>query len=311
MAKIVVIDDDESTLLLVRGTFQSGGHEVVASSDPSRAVELCEDPAVDAAIFDVMLPGDTAGWDLLQEIRNNPITEQMPVVLLSSLSNVNDRVRGIRIGADDYLTKPFHPEELLARVEALISRKATHLSGHQGRLEAQSISEIVQSLEQNARSGMLEVATRQSMGRVVVRQGKLLTADFEGLRGPEAFLAMAELDTGLFRFFPSQIRQSDLDDSRHLFSFQPLLLDAAWIVDELRERELPRATQVLEAGGPIPQLPGAYAAIPVAAVAARIQERRPASLGGLLQQKLAAPNKVRLAVTWLIEHDAVRIAARP
>lgn len=305
MAKILVIDDDQQQLTVVRMTLETGGHDVVATQDPAQGLLHTEDPRIDAVILDIVMP-ISSGWDVLQKIRNNPITEQLPVLMLSQLSEVDDRVRGIRYGADDYMIKPFHPDELLARVEALISRKATHLSGHQGRIESQSIPDLVQSFEQSGKSGILEIATETSMGRLVIRHGRFYAADFLGLTGDEAFMALAEIESGLFRFFPSRIQSDDLDETGSLRSFQIMLMDSVWVADELRERELPAPAKRLRMTGALPEIPEDFQALPLTEVAAHFRGPAGASLGGALARNMAAPNRVRLAVAWLFEQGLLQ-----
>ncbi|MCP4661873.1 MAG: protein kinase [bacterium] len=121
MAKILVVDDDPDILLTLRIAFEGAHHEVIATHDPDEVLLLAATKAPDAITLDVMMP-EVSGWDLIERIRNHPRTQSIPVLMLTALGEVPNRVRGLRTGADDYLVKPFDPEELLARVERLIAR---------------------------------------------------------------------------------------------------------------------------------------------------------------------------------------------
>lgn len=123
MAKILAIDDDPDLLFTIRTTFEVAGHEVVATSEPRDLLGLAESEDPDAVVLDVMMPG-IAGWDLLAALRQNPQLRSVPVLMLTALDDAPCRVMGLRQGADDYLVKPFHPDELLIRVEKLAERHA-------------------------------------------------------------------------------------------------------------------------------------------------------------------------------------------
>lgn len=117
--RILVVEDDEKIAsFLVKGLKQSG-YAVDQSGDGERASELAQSVAYDAAIVDIMLP-KLDGLALIERLRARDI--RVPVLILSARASVDDRVRGLQAGGDDYLTKPFAFSELVARVQALIRR---------------------------------------------------------------------------------------------------------------------------------------------------------------------------------------------
>jgi two-component system OmpR family response regulator len=121
MRVLVVEDDAKIASFVVRGLKQSG-YAVDHAPDGDTGLALAESTGYDAAIVDVMLPG-LDGFSLVRRLRS--ARRQIPVLFLSARSAVEDRVKGLESGADDYLTKPFAFSELLARVQALI-RRSTH-----------------------------------------------------------------------------------------------------------------------------------------------------------------------------------------
>ncbi len=123
MAKILVSDDDPQVLRLVSLCLEHAGHQVVSTADPCEVAELAARESFHAVILDVMM-SPISGFDVLSELRANPATASVPVLFLSGRSGGEDRVRGLKEGADDYLVKPFEPEELELRVERLISWSA-------------------------------------------------------------------------------------------------------------------------------------------------------------------------------------------
>lgn len=118
MRILVVEDDDKIASFLVKGLKQSG-YAVDRCADGERAFGLAQSVAYDVAIVDLMLP-KLDGLTLIQQLRSKNV--RVPVLILSARASVDDRVRGLQAGSDDYLTKPFAFSELLARVQALIRR---------------------------------------------------------------------------------------------------------------------------------------------------------------------------------------------
>lgn len=125
MATVLLVDDDPTILVVTEAALKGAGHDVLAYDDPARAMEEIEGHgAIDAAVLDVMMPGHS-GYDLLNFLRAGAATRDLPVLFLSSLDSAPERIRGLREGADDYLGKPFEPEELVLRVDRLVERAAS------------------------------------------------------------------------------------------------------------------------------------------------------------------------------------------
>ena len=117
--RILVVDDDTPTRKMLRFVLeQVGGHTVAEADGAGSGEQALNDGRFDLVTLDVMMP-DGDGLQLCQRIRR---VSNVPIVMLSAKSNIPDRVQGLKIGADDYIGKPFDPSELLARVEALARR---------------------------------------------------------------------------------------------------------------------------------------------------------------------------------------------
>ncbi len=123
--RILIVDDKESNLRLLRSTLEPKGYEVVSARSGVEALELVFQNLPDLVVLDVLMPGMT-GFEVAQQIRAHPESQGMPVLMLTALSEIRDKVRGLDAGADDFLTKPFHPVELLARVRSLLRIKQLH-----------------------------------------------------------------------------------------------------------------------------------------------------------------------------------------
>ncbi|MER5262107.1 response regulator transcription factor [Actinosynnema sp. NPDC002837] len=117
--RILVVDDDPGLRELLLSALRFSGFEVEAVGDVPAALAAIGARTPDAIVLDVMLPG-TNGFDLLHLLRSREV--HVPVMFLTARDEVDDRVRGLRLGGDDYLTKPFHVVEVAARLEALLRR---------------------------------------------------------------------------------------------------------------------------------------------------------------------------------------------
>lgn len=122
-AKILVVDDDLESLKLIGMILQAKGYQIVAARDGQQALERAFQEAPDLVILDVMMPG-MDGYAVCQRLRADPRTSTIPIVMFTAKGQLADKVIGLQSGADEYLTKPIHPRELIAHVEALLARAA-------------------------------------------------------------------------------------------------------------------------------------------------------------------------------------------
>lgn len=121
MARILVVDDEPSILKLIRVNLERDGYEVETASDGKAALELADRLRPDLILLDVMLP-ELDGLAVCRALHQNPATRHIPIIMLSARGEEVDRVLGLEMGADDYITKPFSPRELLARIKARLRR---------------------------------------------------------------------------------------------------------------------------------------------------------------------------------------------
>jgi DNA-binding response OmpR family regulator len=118
MPKVLIVDDDENLRELVRYVLTKDGLETAEAADGRVALEILASERVDCVVLDIMMPR-LDGWELCRTVKRE---REIPVLMLSARGQTEDKVRGLDIGADDYLAKPFDTDELRARVRALLRR---------------------------------------------------------------------------------------------------------------------------------------------------------------------------------------------
>ncbi len=119
--KILVVDDDLAINELIKVNMELCGYSVIQAFDGTKGFALCKQEKPSLVILDVMMP-EVDGFTVAQRIRKNEETKNTPILMLTALSELNDKVKGFNIGIDDYLVKPFEMEELQVRVRALLKR---------------------------------------------------------------------------------------------------------------------------------------------------------------------------------------------
>jgi two-component system phosphate regulon response regulator PhoB len=136
-AKILLVEDDASLVELVTYNLEKEGFDVVRTGDGEEALTLAEEEKPDLVILDWMI-ANLSGIEVCRRLRRAPATAHLPIVMLTARGDEADRVRGLETGADDYMTKPFSPRELIARIRAVLRRLRPALSG--GQLEFAGIA---------------------------------------------------------------------------------------------------------------------------------------------------------------------------
>ncbi len=137
MAKIIVVDDDPSIQTLIRVNLEMQGYQALTANDGVEGYALIQQETPDLIILDVMMP-NMDGYSVCQRVRKNPGLEHIPVLMLTALGVVEDKVKGFEVGADDYLVKPFDLSELQVRVRALLRRS--------GKLPKSAVSQEILSV---------------------------------------------------------------------------------------------------------------------------------------------------------------------
>ncbi|MDY0003074.1 MAG: response regulator [Polyangia bacterium] len=249
MPRILVVDDDPWILKMVCTVLGKRGHDVQVGRDGKEGLDKAKELRPDLIITDIMMP-EMDGWDLVRNIRATPGISMVPVIFLTALSDDDDRIQGFRLGADDYLAKPFRFDELELRVEKAFRSKARledHLKGGapkprlsstdlpaagiRGTLDQIGLSSLLVMMEMERKSGILVLRNDQVTARLFLKEGRILAARFEGRsepRGAEVIYELLRWTQGKFDFNSLEV---DMEDELQS-STTHLLLEGARRLDE-------------------------------------------------------------------------------
>lgn len=252
--RILVADDDAWILRMVTTVLEKRGYKVITATDGEVALEKALADPPDLVITDVMMPG-MDGWTLVKQLRARPEFAFVPVIFLTALGSDDDRIRGFRLGADDYLPKPFRFEELDLRVAKTLKYRerveqqamsaianepkietSASSSSLGGTLQQVGLSALLTLLEMEAKTGVLTLHDDDSnaVGQIHLHKGRPIRARIEGQASPanaECVYTMLTWSNGRFEFEPAQI---DTDDEIGQTTTHLLLEGARRMDDERR-----------------------------------------------------------------------------
>jgi DNA-binding response OmpR family regulator len=240
VTEILVVDDDADIRSLLRLTLESYGYTVREASDGQHALDALEEHAPDAMVLDVMMPR-MDGWAFVKKLRTTRQFAFVPVIFLTALSSDEDRIRGFRLGADDYLPKPFRFEELDLRVAKALKRRAeppppvaklrSATPAIQGSLDQLGLSSLMILLEMERKSGVLLLVNGGEKARIFLKHGRVAQARFERKPLPanaEAVYELLSWTGGTFEFSSFEV---DMEDEIEM-STTGLLIEGARRIDE-------------------------------------------------------------------------------
>ncbi|MCC6746212.1 MAG: response regulator [Deltaproteobacteria bacterium] len=242
--RILIVDDDPWICRMVGTMLQQRGHTTQLARDGREGLRAALSFRPDLIITDVLMAG-MDGWTLVRTLRSRPDLNMVPVIFLTALNKDEDRILGFRLGADDYLAKPFRFEELDLRVERVLRtadrireqvqeelsrQQADSNVGLKGDLAHLGVSAILTILEMERKSGIL-VLRGPTTGRIFMREGRVLAAFLEGQtepRGADAVYLLLTWSSGAFEFTSLDV---DMEDQVKT-STTHLLMEGARRIDE-------------------------------------------------------------------------------
>ena len=211
-ATILVIDDEKDILDLVSYNLRKEGYDVSTSADGEEALKLIKKEQYSLIVLDLMLPG-IQGMELCKMLKNSEDTSLIPIIMLTAKSEELDKVLGLEMGADDYITKPFSPRELIARVKAVLRRtreaplkdKVLNIADLEINTDTYKVTKRGKEIKLSATEFRLLLFLVQRKGRVFNRN-MLLDAVWKD----EAFVEPRTVDVHIRR-----LRSQIEDDSSH------------------------------------------------------------------------------------------------
>lgn len=175
--KILVVDDEPDAVELIKTVLGAAGYFVATAEDGGEALRKARDLDPDLILLDVMLP-EIDGLEVCKILRHDPVTGDVPIILLTARATEFDRILGLELGADDYVTKPFSPRELVLRVKALLRRgKTTGDSAEQLRIGSLVIDIPRHSVRVDDQSIDLTVTEFELLTTLVQRRGRVLSRE--------------------------------------------------------------------------------------------------------------------------------------
>lgn len=204
--RVLVVDDDPHLLNLLDLRLAEQGFDVTLASSAREALTKVEGRKPDIVIADIMMPG-MDGYELCERVRANEKLQNIPFIFLSALADTQDKVKGLRLGADDYLTKPFEFHELLARIEILLDRYSRYQETFEqapgiattGKIEDLGVIDLLQMLSFGQKTGEVHLESGEEEGVLYLVSGKLVAATCRSKQGRAALPTLLSWTQGRFR----------------------------------------------------------------------------------------------------------------
>ncbi|MDB4938551.1 MAG: two-component response regulator [Labilithrix sp.] len=198
--KVLLVDADLRSLRVLEVSLRKAGYNVTCANDGTAALEIIEHQAPDLVIADTKLP-NMDGYTFVRRLKERSEHASIPVIFLATQRSVEDKIRGLELGVEDYLTKPIFVRELLARVNVVIARRTQEsLSDHRasatmktrfaGSIHDMTVVDLLQTFEISRKSGTITFKSGSHLGYIWFKDGRMIDAELGTLRGEEAVYRM-------------------------------------------------------------------------------------------------------------------------
>ncbi len=206
--RILLVDDDEMIHLIVEEYLSGFGYQIYKAKNGIEGFEMIPKVKPDLILLDIGLPGKD-GFQTLEEIKREPVFSKIPVLFLTSYDRSNLKVKGLELGADDYITKPFDKAELLARIKVSLRRTERYLKGErtmEGNLSDISLTELLQTIELGKKTATITLPDLD--GEIVIEKGLLIFCRQGRFTGGDAINRIFFLEDGKFTMTFDQIPEN-------------------------------------------------------------------------------------------------------
>jgi two-component system, OmpR family, alkaline phosphatase synthesis response regulator PhoP len=213
MKRIQVIEDDKDIIELVRYNLEKDGFQVIASSDGATGLAQIRKAPPDLVVLDLMLP-KLSGLDICKEVRKDASLNRLPILILTAKGEEADRVVGLELGADDYVTKPFSPRELVARVKALLRRAEPPAAASEKPIEigALRIDPAAYRVTRGGKAVPMSTLEFRLLYFLAARPNRVFTRDqlLDGVWGTDRFVTPRSVDV-----YVRRLREKMESDPQH------------------------------------------------------------------------------------------------
>jgi DNA-binding response OmpR family regulator len=236
--KLLLVDADPRSVRVLEVSLKKAGYSVTTAKDGLDALSKVEVSSPDLVLSDTRLP-NLDGYALVRRLKERPEWANIPVVFLTSQKSVEDKIRGLELGVEDYLTKPIFVRELLARVNLLLARRTqeniatrTTTSGGRtrfsGSIQDMAVVDLLQTFEVSRKSGVVHLTSGTQRAKIYFRDGKIVDAEVSHLRGEEAVYRTLIWNEAEFEVEFSVVKNEDIIGT----STQGILMEGMRRVDE-------------------------------------------------------------------------------
>ncbi len=247
--KIIVVDNDRNSLKILETSLNKAGFIVTTSTDGVDALEKVKTFFPDLIISDVTLP-KIDGYEFCKRLKEDPKTASIPFIFLTRQKSVDDKIRGLELGVDDYLTKPIYIKEVITRVKILLEKKekerlelpSTGIK-FTGNLADMAAVDLIQTLELGNKSGEVHFVNGKNRGSIYLQKGKIIDAEQANSRGGSAVYRLLNWTEGTFKIDFKEVEREDKIGS----SNQSLIMEGMRRIDEIGkiQEELPPLDSIL------------------------------------------------------------------
>lgn len=181
LGKILIVEDEEHIQELLRFNLQNNGYQVTSASDGLAGLNLARENCPDLILLDLMLP-KMDGLDVCRLLKSDPATQSIPIIMLTAKGGETDKVLGLELGADDYLTKPFSIRELMARIKAVLRRGGKEADAGETQKQI-TIGSLIIDVEKhvvhrNGEEFQLTLKEFELLKELAANRGKVLTRNY-------------------------------------------------------------------------------------------------------------------------------------
>ncbi len=229
--KILIIDDDPFQHEILGDYLELAGYETIHAENGEAGLQMLESNKPDLVLLDVQMPG-IDGFQTLKEIRKKAANRNMAVLLLTALDRLHLKIKGLELGADDFVTKPFDNSELLARINAVLRRSVCHRSLEgvmEGDISEVGMPDLLQSMELGSKTATITLEILE--GQVLVQNGELLRAQMGKFTGDDALLRIILNEKGYFSIRFNELPENAEGSPRKITSVLMNILNS---VDEIK-----------------------------------------------------------------------------